>query len=364
MTTLTPARLSTLHTRATAARDRMDLAVNGLLRAGRAIPPEATQTLAELRDVVDMLERLSPSPEPSTRTGPAVLAVTILPNDKQNPPGKLADAEIHFCTGPLTGCKLIGFTLWERRTGRGRNVTFPARQYRVNGERRSFALLRPSRDLDDTTRVRDLILDAYQHHMDADPNGLSRWAYDEMGQCLDGRLDVSSTTPPAAQVSTTTEDAPLPDAPPLSRQHLAWDALCSITGTSFLAYLSVPWSFEATIARLITASGQDPTAKTDAYKVSVEFTGTYGGDVFTLYDYKGDDRLHIGGPARLDVAGLTVALIAILSAVEPTPYRAERHYDEHEGSWHAWPPATTEPAIAIPTQEAPTTPPTAPTFDF
>ena len=36
--------------------------------------------------------------------------------------------------------------VWERKTGTGRNVTFPARQYSVNGERRSFALLRPVGD--------------------------------------------------------------------------------------------------------------------------------------------------------------------------------------------------------------------------
>jgi len=40
-------------------------------------------------------------------------------------------------------------------------VTFPARQYAVNGERRSFALLRPVADTDAQTRIRDLILDAY-----------------------------------------------------------------------------------------------------------------------------------------------------------------------------------------------------------
>ena len=51
----------------------------------------------------------------------------ILPNDTNNPPGKLADAEIHFTSGPLQGLKLVGFGIWERRTG-GRNVTFPARQ--------------------------------------------------------------------------------------------------------------------------------------------------------------------------------------------------------------------------------------------
>ena len=44
---------------------------------------------------------------------------------------------------PLSGMKLVGFAVWERRDG-GRNVTFPARQYSVNGERRSFALLRPA----------------------------------------------------------------------------------------------------------------------------------------------------------------------------------------------------------------------------
>ena len=74
------------------------------------------------------------------------MTIKIVPNDKGNPPGKLADVELHFTSGPLEGLKLIGFGVWERRTGGGRNVTFPARQYSVNGERRSFALLRPTAD--------------------------------------------------------------------------------------------------------------------------------------------------------------------------------------------------------------------------
>ena len=57
------------------------------------------------------------------------MVVRITPNDKNNPPGKLADAEVHFTEGELEGMKLIGFAVWERRTGGGRNVTFPARQY-------------------------------------------------------------------------------------------------------------------------------------------------------------------------------------------------------------------------------------------
>jgi len=92
------------------------------------------------------------------------MTVKITPNDKGNPPGKLADAELHFADGPLAGLKLIGFAIWERRSGAGRNVTFPARQYAVNGERRSFALLRPITDATAQERVRDLVLDAYAEY--------------------------------------------------------------------------------------------------------------------------------------------------------------------------------------------------------
>ena len=89
------------------------------------------------------------------------MTVKIQANDKGNPVGKLADAELHFTAGPLEGLKLIGFGIWERRSGSGRNVTFPARQYAVNGERRSFALLRPIVDTAAQERIRELVLDAY-----------------------------------------------------------------------------------------------------------------------------------------------------------------------------------------------------------
>jgi hypothetical protein len=92
------------------------------------------------------------------------MTIKITPNDHGNPPGKLADAEIHFTDGPLDGLKLIGFGIWERRTGAGRNVTCPARQYSVNGERRSFALLRPIVDTTAQDRIRELILEAYAEY--------------------------------------------------------------------------------------------------------------------------------------------------------------------------------------------------------
>lgn len=94
------------------------------------------------------------------------MKVKFFPNDKGNPPGKLADAELHFSGGALDGLKLVGFGVWERKTG-GRNVTMPARQYSVNGERRSFALLRPIADQSSQDRLRDLVLDAYREHEEA-----------------------------------------------------------------------------------------------------------------------------------------------------------------------------------------------------
>ena len=94
------------------------------------------------------------------------MVVKIVSNDKGNPPGKLADAELHFADGPLAGLKLVGFGIWERRgAGGGLNVTFPARQYSVNGDRRSFALLRPVEDATAQNSLRELVLQAYAEHV-------------------------------------------------------------------------------------------------------------------------------------------------------------------------------------------------------
>jgi hypothetical protein len=97
----------------------------------------------------------------TTNTVNANVTVKFVVNERGNPPGKLADAELHFNDGVPAGLKLIGFAVWERRTGGGRNVTFPARQYSVNGGRRSFALLRPIDDIAAQAAIRDVILEAY-----------------------------------------------------------------------------------------------------------------------------------------------------------------------------------------------------------
>src|SRR4051812_42571538 len=99
-----------------------------------------------------------------SQQGAVAVTIKITPNDRGNPPGKLADAELHFTDGPLEGLKLIGFSVWERRGGNGRNVTFPARQYVVNGDRRSFALLRPIVDTTAQEKVRQLVLEAFAEY--------------------------------------------------------------------------------------------------------------------------------------------------------------------------------------------------------
>jgi hypothetical protein len=81
------------------------------------------------------------------------MTVKIQANDKSNPAGNLADAELHFTAGPLEGLKLIGFAIWERRRGSGRHVTFPARQYALNGERWAIPRAAHSADCSASSRI-------------------------------------------------------------------------------------------------------------------------------------------------------------------------------------------------------------------
>ncbi|PWT84802.1 MAG: hypothetical protein C5B57_04175 [Blastocatellia bacterium] len=119
-----------------------------------------------------------------TREEKAVI-VKISPNERGNPLGKVADAELHFTDGPLEGLKLIGFAIWEKRGGEaGFNVTFPARQYTVNGGRRSFALLRPIVDTSAQNKLREIILGAYQEFEDQQPPAVAR---DAAAESLDDR---------------------------------------------------------------------------------------------------------------------------------------------------------------------------------
>ena len=70
------------------------------------------------------------------------ISIHIIKANGHAAPGKLADAEIHFTGGELDGLKLVGFAVWKSRDGDGQNVSFPARQFTVRGDRRSYSLLR------------------------------------------------------------------------------------------------------------------------------------------------------------------------------------------------------------------------------
>jgi len=98
------------------------------------------------------------------------MTTTITIQPATTPPGKLADAELHFTDGVLAGLKLVGFAIWSRRDGSGLNVTMPARQYSVNGERRSFALLRPITDSGAQEAIRLQVLAAWEQHQAAQPS--------------------------------------------------------------------------------------------------------------------------------------------------------------------------------------------------
>jgi hypothetical protein len=100
-----------------------------------------------------------------TQPNTSDVTVKIAVNEKGTPPGKLAEAELRFNAARCAGVKLVGFAIWERCSGAGPNFPFPARQYSITGERRSFALLRPILDATAQDRIRDLILAAaYSEH--------------------------------------------------------------------------------------------------------------------------------------------------------------------------------------------------------
>jgi len=85
------------------------------------------------------------------------------------------ESHVRFCEGGGVRFPSATRRIWERRGGSGRNVTFPARQYSINGERRSFALLRPIVDTTAQERIRERILDAYAvYESTAQASGVGR----------------------------------------------------------------------------------------------------------------------------------------------------------------------------------------------
>ena len=110
----------------------------------------------------------------------------------------------------------------------------------------------------------------------------------------------------------------------------------TVVGTAFRDCLdNLPWSFEEAVARILTASGQPIFDQVDCCKASFQATGVFKGKVFTLYDYKGDRRIHIGGRASLKAQELKDILRQALVSANPAPYEARICYGQ--GGTYRWP---------------------------
>jgi hypothetical protein len=90
------------------------------------------------------------------------MEIKFTANEKGKPPlcgpiasvtkKKIADCELRFDEGPLSGLKLQGFTIWERTVEHGSHavgdlsVSPPSFQYKESGQVYSCSLLRPVED--------------------------------------------------------------------------------------------------------------------------------------------------------------------------------------------------------------------------
>lgn len=74
------------------------------------------------------------------------MRVHYLLNHGSAPESKLADVEIHFEDGILSGLKLVGCSVWRSKKGEGPTVLVPSRSYATAGGVRYYDLLRPSEE--------------------------------------------------------------------------------------------------------------------------------------------------------------------------------------------------------------------------
>lgn len=140
------------------------------------------------------------------------LAFRFVPSDGNGPQGKLADVELQFHSGLLAGLRLLGFAVWQRRNSTDLQVTFPARTYTVNGDRRTFALLRPQGDAWQQDAIRDAIIDAY-NALQADETTIDTNPTQAPQGMPAGAVPLSDFYPTRATTTPTQEPAPCAPAP-------------------------------------------------------------------------------------------------------------------------------------------------------
>lgn len=99
------------------------------------------------------------------------MRVHYLLNQGGVPESKLADVEIHFEEGILSGLKLVGCSVWRSKKGEDPVVLVPSRSYATATGVRYYDLLRPSEEGEKGTeadgkavsrRFREYIRDEYR----------------------------------------------------------------------------------------------------------------------------------------------------------------------------------------------------------
>ena len=95
---------------------------------------------------------------------------------------------------------------------------------------------------------------------------------------------------------------------------IIWDRNVSFAGTSYQGELKAGTFSSAQTTLLDLASGQSGRGQSSD-KTTAQWLGTFEGETFTLYDYRGSHELHIGGRKSLNVAALLLELRTILGDV-------------------------------------------------
>jgi hypothetical protein len=97
----------------------------------------------------------------ATQNTPNVSVTVQIELAPANTNNRLAEGKLVFKGGPIDGCNLVGFTIWQSRNGNGENVTFPARPYtNGSGDKRSFSFIQG--DSASLSQLRQVVLDAYR----------------------------------------------------------------------------------------------------------------------------------------------------------------------------------------------------------
>ena len=98
------------------------------------------------------------------------MRVHFILNTGGTPASKLADVEIHFEEGLLSGLKLVGCSVWRSKKGDKPTILVPSRSYAIAGGVRYYELLRgssvpdgadPSPDNKPILRFKDFLREEY-----------------------------------------------------------------------------------------------------------------------------------------------------------------------------------------------------------